>query len=518
MALTQQDYKNIYSILPTEKNVKGDSTLGLGKMVENLVPPFEEWEFEITKDETPYAYFFLPALKGMYQCQFFPTDKVNVAQLPLVSQKTSLGDIRLAKGSFALKDSQHKIKCWFDNVLYTELHFEWYFREDFGVQCLKISLSKDNNILEIGNFTFRYENNQYYHWSPSESQETWEYNIGSFALIYFDNDFSYDHFLNYFFERSSAYASTFPTTPSLRQFNNNSDIVLRIKEPGSYLNTRSLFSHKEKRPLDLHLCIFQTNFPWIVDLNNTIIGADLYEPSYQIEKLDKLEKELPTQNIKSWFDSVDFEIGEDGVLYAINPLYENRDLISSNTITMAVGGVNRTGIIKLVPNRIYLTSQEQNSNYVVASDNQETYHINQNATRYLRQIYDKKKDTKENKKNKGTANYIKPRTWVYWPQATREEQKILLCSGSLVDFENNIYDNSWPDFRLLSKNDNKEENYTSIEYTWVFVYQTEEHKTKYIPLGKSQPIIINKDSTNERVSIQKVFGDEYYSNTYIFID
>ena len=42
MALTQQDYKNIYSILPTEKNVKGDSTLGLGKMVENLVPPFEE--------------------------------------------------------------------------------------------------------------------------------------------------------------------------------------------------------------------------------------------------------------------------------------------------------------------------------------------------------------------------------------------------------------------------------------------------------------------------------------------
>ena len=58
MALTQQDYKNIYSMLPTNKNEKGDSILGLGKMVENLVPPFEEWVHEITTKEVPYAYFF----------------------------------------------------------------------------------------------------------------------------------------------------------------------------------------------------------------------------------------------------------------------------------------------------------------------------------------------------------------------------------------------------------------------------------------------------------------------------
>lgn len=517
MALTQQDYKNIYSMLPTNKNEKGDSTLGLGKMVENLVPPFEEWVCEITTKEVPYAYFFLPTLKGMYQCQFFPTDKVDVVQMPLISQKLSLMTIRLSKSSPVFKSSQHKIRCWFDNILYTELNFEWRLQEgSSGNRCLKISLIGDNNILEIGSFTFRYEDNEYYHWN-TKATETWKYDIGSFALIYFEDDFSYDHFLNYFFEKTSSNTSFFPTTPSLRQFN-SSDVVLRVREPGSYLNTRSLFYHKEKRPLDLHLCVFKTNFPWIVDLNNTIIGADLHEPYYQIETLDKLEKELPTQNIKSWFDSVDFEIAEWGGLYAINPLYENKELLSSNTITMTVGGVNRNGVIKLVPNRIYLTSQEQNSNYVSTESSQVVYHINQNATRYLRQIYNKKKDTAENKKNKGTEKYIKPRTWIYWPQATVEEQKILLCSGDLVDLDNNIYDNSWSDFRLLSKNDGKEENYTSIEYVWVFIYKTEENQTKYLPLGKSQPIIINKDSTNEGVSIQKVFGDEYYSNTYIFID
>jgi hypothetical protein len=42
MALTQQDYKNIYSMLPTEKNAQGDSSLGLGKKVTNLIPPFEQ--------------------------------------------------------------------------------------------------------------------------------------------------------------------------------------------------------------------------------------------------------------------------------------------------------------------------------------------------------------------------------------------------------------------------------------------------------------------------------------------
>lgn len=514
MAITKQDYKNIYSMLPAEKNEKGDSSLGLGKMVENLVPPFEEWVCEI-KNEVPYAYFFLPVLKGMYQCQFFPTDRVDVVQMPLVSQKFSFNDMNFHKSSFIFKDSQHKIRCWFNNILYTKLNFEWYFKEDSSNGYLKISISSDNNILTIGNFTFRHENGEYYHWNPVQSPESWEHKIGSFALIYFENDFSSSHFLNYFFERSSSYTSDFPTIPSLRQFKNNSEIVLRVREPGSYLNTRSLFHHKEKRPLDLHLCIFQTNFPWVVDLNNTIIGVDLYEPYYQIEQLDKLEKEIPTQNIKSWFDSVDLEIGDDGLLYAINPLYENKDLLSSNTIIMSINGVEQSGEIKLIPNRLYLTSIEQNSNYVIRSNNQEVYKINQNTTRYLRQIYDKQKDTAENEQNKGGQNYNKPRIWVYWPQATIEQEKILLCTGNEID---GAKDNQWSDFRLLSKNDIKEENYTSIEYVWTFVYKDSENVTHYIMMGKSQPIIINKDSTNEIPLIQKNFGDEYYSNPYIFID
>jgi hypothetical protein len=124
MALTQQDYKNIYSMLPTEKNAQGDSSLGLGKKVTNLIPPFEEWVYEVTTNEVPYAYFFLPALKGMYQCQFFPTNKVDVVQMPLISQKFSFNFMNFHKSSGILKSSQRKIRCLFDNILYTELSFE----------------------------------------------------------------------------------------------------------------------------------------------------------------------------------------------------------------------------------------------------------------------------------------------------------------------------------------------------------------------------------------------------------
>ena len=190
MALTQQDYKNIYSMLPTEKSTQGDSSLGLGKKVTNLVPPFEDWVYEATTNEVPYAYFFLPALEGMYQCQFFPTNKVDVVRMPLISQKFSFNSMTFYKSSFILKSSKRKIRCWFNNVLYTELNFEWLSKEGSSNKYLKISLLEENNVLEIGKFTFVYQDDKYYNWNPAQSTESWNYDIGSFALIYFEDDFS----------------------------------------------------------------------------------------------------------------------------------------------------------------------------------------------------------------------------------------------------------------------------------------------------------------------------------------
>ena len=498
MALTQQDYKNIYSILPTEKNAKGDSTLGLGKMVENLVPPFEEWIETRSKN---YCYgWFVVNLKedGFYRLQ----SSANLYK-PMVLNGVH-NNISIEKDK--MDDETYRVHVVIRNKKYDTLNFLLKFDEASAI--LQIQLKNKNEEIIIGNCTLKNTFSDTYSGKIIWGVE----NIYIEAMI---TDFSetdtplfYKCFTKQY-SASQSYTNNF-------FYSEKKDLVIGVFEPGSFKNTRSIFYHRYKNSAPLLMCLFKSDLPWVVDLNNTIVGMDWKQPDVGNNVLlDAPEKELSTQNIRSWFDSVDYEIGEDGVLYAINPLYENKESLSSNIITMTVGGVDRNGIIKLVPNRVYLTSQEQNSNYV---DTSNVYHINQNITRYLRQIYDKKKDTSENKKNKGTEKYIKPRTWVYWPQATIEEQKILLCSGSLIDIDNNIYDNSWPDFRLLSKNDDKEENYTSIEYVWVFIYQDKEQETKYIPLGKSQPIIINKDSTNERVSIQKVFGDEYYSNTYIFID
>ena len=86
MALTQQDYKNIYSMLPTEKNAQGDSTLGLGKTVTNLIPPFDEW----IDDKEGCAYFFMPPLDGLYVHQFCPKNRVEVTRISKIKQTTSI--------------------------------------------------------------------------------------------------------------------------------------------------------------------------------------------------------------------------------------------------------------------------------------------------------------------------------------------------------------------------------------------------------------------------------------------
>jgi hypothetical protein len=56
------------------------------------------------------------------------------------------------------------------------------------------------------------------------------------------------------------------------------------------------------------------------------------------------------------------EIDSDqNILYATNP-FANYDNLSFTEAKMDIGGVTYSGVIKLIPNRLFLTSPEQNTN------------------------------------------------------------------------------------------------------------------------------------------------------------
>ena len=502
MALTQQDYKNIYSMLPTEKNKQGDSSLGLGKKVTNLIPPFEQW----IDSGDEIAYFFMPELKGLYMQQFFPEGIVDVARISPLKQMQMSGSALI--DSVSMPQESYDIRVTVEGKEYVKLSIIY----SSNIRTVAITISdRDNNNKLLGSFTC---SPRYDQW---ELKGNWSLMLDSIPAIYLEKTISnHISWLDLFFKMEDTYETKIGE--NVLQYIESKPAAWRIKRPGGFVNTKTFFNYRYQYPCYLHLCLFESDYPWVVDFNNTIVGANLGKVECSASDTGKIQKDTENKEIREWFRTVELEIdSEQNILYAINP-FANHDNLSFTTAKMDIGGVTYPGVVKLIPNRLFLTSPAQNTNWV---DTEGRYSINTNATRRLRTIYDKSLDTADNKANKGTSAYIRPCKNIYWHTAVvdKDAEKIALCTGKQID--TNIKDNVWADFRLLSKNDLKEENYTSIELTWVFIYDEEvgtTKVTKYLLLGKSIPIIINKESTSDTPVITKVYGSDYYENPYIFID
>ena len=502
MALTQQDYKNIYSILPKEKGTQGDSSLGLGKKVTNLIPPFEQW----VDSGDEIAYFFMPELKGLYMQQFFPEGVVDIVKISPLKQVQINGAFFI--DSVSMTQELYDIRVTVEEKEYVKLSIIYSSRANIVTVAI---LDRDNNSKTIGDFTC---NSRYGQW---ELRGNWSLILDSIPAIYLEKTISnHMSWLDLFFKMEDTYETKIGE--NVLQYIESKPAAWRIKRPGGFVNTKTLFNYRYQYPCYLHLCLFESDYPWAVDFNNTIVGANLGRVECDASDTGKIQKDTENKEIREWFRTVELEIdSEENILYAINP-FANYDNLSFTAAKMDIGGVTYPGVVKLIPNRLFLTSPAQNTNWV---DTEGRYLINTNATRRLRTIYDKSLDTADNKANKGTSAYVRPCKNVYWHTAIvdKDAEKITLCTGKQID--TNIKDNVWADFRLLSKNDLKEENYTSIELTWVFIYDEEVDEiktTKYLLLGKSIPIIINKESTSDTPVITKVYGSDYYENPYIFID
>ena len=283
MALTQQDYKNIYSMLPTEKNAQGDSTLGLGKTVTNLIPPFDEW----IDDKEGCAYFFMPPLDGLYVHQFFPKNRVEVTRISKIKQTTSIS-YTLPETLSEKTEESYWIKHQIGDIIYNKLLFNFTNAPyNSNSKDLTITLRNDNgDVVKIGYFAFTHRASNDWYWNGtyvSEGSQGWMIRLENVLAIYGEEDIKSGYqkmtFLKKFFETVEDHYEYSISNQAFKQISLEESVWV-VKNPGGYLNTKNWFYYKQEHPCNLHLCLFESNFPWIVDFNNTIVGADFQDISY----------------------------------------------------------------------------------------------------------------------------------------------------------------------------------------------------------------------------------------------